>query len=151
MNRKHLSGMRVLQKNLVYIMGMGISGLDEELKQLRGPHHFGQYGEIVTIAASKAREGSQSTGIYVTFANKDDAKDCIAALDGSQHSGRMLKSANLHGLQIETLTFVLEPNTALLSTAQPFCATRPAILATAPSFTRLGTTAIASADKISRP
>ena len=94
MNRKHLSGLRVLQKNLVYVLGMGTTGSDDDLELLRGPQHFGQYGKIVKIAASKAREGyggHQSAGIYVTFANKDDAKDCIAALDGTVHGGRMLK------------------------------------------------------------
>ena len=96
LNRKHLAGLRVLQKNLVYIIGMGTSGSDEDLEILRGPQHFGQYGKIVKIAVSKAREGyggQQSVGIYVTFANKDDAKDCIAALDGAAHSGRILKYA----------------------------------------------------------
>ena len=91
LNRKHLAGLRVLQKNLVYIVGMGTTGSDDDLELLRGPQHFGQYGKIVKIAASKAREGYQSAGIYVTFAIKDDARDCIAALDGAMHGGRMLK------------------------------------------------------------
>ena len=149
MNRKHLAGMRVLQKNLVYIMGMAITGSDEELKTLRGPHHFGQYGEIVKIAANKAREGSQSAGLYVTFANKDDARDCIAALDGTAHTGRMLKSANSPGSVFWRLTVVPGLNTARPSTAQPSCATRLATIDTVPSFTRLGMTAIVSAGKIS--
>ena len=96
LNRKHLAGLRVLQKNLVYVVGMDISGDENALETLRGPNHFGQYGDIIKIVASKAKEGyagHQSTGIYVTFANKDDARNCIAAVDGTLHEGRVLRYA----------------------------------------------------------
>lgn len=93
LNRKHLAGLRVLQKNLVYVVGMDISGDENALETLRGQNHFGQYGDIIKIVASKAKEGyaGQSTGIYVTFANKDDARMCIAAVDGTPHEGRVLR------------------------------------------------------------
>ena len=107
LNRKHLAGLRVLQKNLVYVMGMDVSGSDEDIMQtLRGPQHFGQYGKIVKIVASKAKEGyagHHSTGIYVTFASKDDAKSCIAALDGSLHEGRVLRYDGVVSSKIDLL------------------------------------------------
>ena len=70
---------------------------DDVLQTLRGPQHFGQYGKIIKIVVSKAKEGSstQSLGIYVTFASKEDAKTCIAALDGSLHEGRVLRYGHL--------------------------------------------------------
>ena len=89
-----MAGLRVLQKNLVYVVGMDITGDEHALETLRGPNHFGQYGEIIKIVASKAKEGyagHTSTGIYVTFASKDDAKTCIQAVDGTPHDGRVLR------------------------------------------------------------
>ena len=95
LNRKHLAGLRVLQKNLVYVVGMDLGGSDDDVLQtLRGPQHFGQYGKIVKIVVSKAKEGSvghHSLGIYVTFVSREDAQTCIAALDGSLHEGRVLR------------------------------------------------------------
>ena len=94
LNRKHLAGLRVLQKNLVYVVGMDISGDENALETLRGLNYFGQYGDIIKIVASKAKEGyagHQSTGIYVTFANKDDARNCITVIDGTPHEGRVLR------------------------------------------------------------
>ena len=94
MNKRHLAGLRVLQKNLVYVVGMDISGDEQALETLRGPQHFGQYGEIIKIVASKAKEGyagHQTTGIYVTFARKEDAATCIAAVDGKPHDGGVLR------------------------------------------------------------
>jgi CCR4-NOT transcription complex subunit 4 len=73
---------------------MDISNDENALETLRGPSHFGQYGEIIKIVASKAKEGyagHQSTGIYVTFARKEDAQTCIAAVDGTPHDGRVLR------------------------------------------------------------
>ena len=94
LNRKHLAGLRVVQKNLVYVVGLSPKSREEDLLQtLRGDQYFGQYGKIVKIVVSKAKEGSNGNliGVYVTFANKQDAASCIAAVDGSQNGDRILK------------------------------------------------------------
>ena len=58
LNRKHLSGLRVVQKNLVYVVGLNPRIREEDLLQtLRGEQYFGQYGKIVKIVVSKARDG----------------------------------------------------------------------------------------------
>ena len=94
-NRKHLAGLRVVQKNLVYVVGLNPKIREEDLLQtLRGDQFFGQYGKIVKIVVSKAREGTagkQSIGVYVTFARKEDAATCIAAVDGSPNGDRVLR------------------------------------------------------------
>jgi CCR4-NOT transcription complex subunit 4 len=97
LNRKHLAGLRVVQKNLVYVVGMNITGSnDDVLQTLRGPNHFGQYGDIIKVVVSKAKNensaGQQPLGIYVTFVNKEDAATCISVLDGQQHEGRTLRA-----------------------------------------------------------
>ncbi|MCJ1477771.1 transcriptional repressor general negative regulator of transcription subunit 4 [Lambiella insularis] len=96
-SRKNLAGLRVVQKNLVYVVGLNPKIREEDLLQtLRGDQYFGQYGKIIKIVVSKAKEGSsgnQSIGVYVTFARKQDAASCIAAVDGSQNGDRTLRQS----------------------------------------------------------
>jgi CCR4-NOT transcription complex subunit 4 len=95
LSRKHLAGLRVVQKNLVYVTGLQPSGPEDKLLEtLRGEHYFGQYGKIIKIVVSKAKDTShpqQSVGVYVTFARKEDAATCIAAVDGSSNGDRQLR------------------------------------------------------------
>jgi CCR4-NOT transcription complex subunit 4 len=95
-SRKNLAGVRVVQKNLVYVIGLNPTIRDEAqlLQTLRGPDYFGQYGDIEKIVVSKAKPGgnpNQGIGVYVTFARKPDAATCIAAVDGSQNGDRLLR------------------------------------------------------------
>ncbi|KAI9810119.1 MAG: transcriptional repressor general negative regulator of transcription subunit 4 [Phylliscum demangeonii] len=94
-NRKHLAGLRVVQKNLVYVVGLNPRTQEEDLLHtLRGAQYFGQYGKIVKIVVSKARDGNQANqalGVYVTFERKEDAEKCIKAVDGSENGGRVLR------------------------------------------------------------
>ena len=98
LNRKNLAGIRVVQKNLVYVVGLSQKSSEEEfLRTLRGPQYFGQYGKITKIVVSKAKEGQNNTnnnnsiGVYVTFESREDAAKCIAAVDGSQNAERTLR------------------------------------------------------------
>jgi CCR4-NOT transcription complex subunit 4 len=95
LSRKHLAGLRVVQKNLVYVTGLTPTIREDRLLEtLRGNDYFGQYGKIIKIVVSKARENAQhqqSVGVYVTFARKEDAAACIAAVDGSQNGDRTLR------------------------------------------------------------
>lgn len=95
LSRKHLAGLRVVQKNLVYVTGLTPTIREDRLLDtLRGPDYFGQYGKIIKIVVSKAKENAlhqQSVGVYVTFARKEDAASCIAAVDGSHNGDRTLR------------------------------------------------------------
>lgn len=95
LSRKHLAGLRVVQKNLVYVTGLAPTvQQDKLLETLRGDQYFGQYGKIVKIVVSKAKDTShpqQSVGVYVTFARKEDAATCIAAVDDSPNGDRVLR------------------------------------------------------------
>lgn len=95
LNRKHLAGLRVVQKNLVYVVGLNPKIREEDLLHtLRGQQYFGQYGKIVKIVVSKSKDGghgNQPLGVYVTFARKEDAERCIVAVDGSENGGRVLR------------------------------------------------------------
>ncbi|KAL7276224.1 transcriptional repressor general negative regulator of transcription subunit 4 [Rhizina undulata] len=107
LNRKHLAGLRVVQKNLVYVTGLNPRIREEDLLQtLRGEQYFGQYGKIIKIVVNKrttaqdgggyngnqSGHGAQGLGVYVTFARKQDAASCIAAVDGSQNGDRVLRA-----------------------------------------------------------
>ncbi|KAL5000084.1 hypothetical protein BDV10DRAFT_42062 [Aspergillus recurvatus] len=96
-SRKNLAGVRVVQKNLVYVIGLNPTIRDESqlLQTLRGKDYFGQYGEIEKIVVSKAKPGgnpNQGIGVYVTYARKSDAATCIAAVDGSGNGDRVLRA-----------------------------------------------------------
>ncbi|KAK6404110.1 transcriptional repressor general negative regulator of transcription subunit 4, partial [Oleoguttula sp. CCFEE 5521] len=93
LSRKHLAGLRVVQKNLVYVTGLSPNVDEDELLQtLRGKEYFGQYGRIIKIVVSKARDKHDSVGVYVTYELKDDAASCIAAVDGSPNGERILRA-----------------------------------------------------------
>ncbi|KAL7932597.1 hypothetical protein V8C35DRAFT_68242 [Trichoderma chlorosporum] len=95
-NRKNLIGVRVVQKNLVYITGLAPTVREDELlKTLRKPEFFGQYGVIqkISISNRKSSDGQHhSLGIYVTFEKPDEATRCIQAVHGSQNGDRILKA-----------------------------------------------------------
>lgn len=95
-NRKNLIGVRVVQKNLVYITGLAPTVREDELlKTLRKPEFFGQYGNIqkISISNRKSPDGQHhSLGIYVTFETPDEAMRCIQAVHGSHNGDRVLKA-----------------------------------------------------------
>lgn len=95
-SKKHLSGMRVIQKNLVYVIGLNPNIPTEELHHtLRTDQFFGQYGKIQKIVINRRNNsnGNPGLGVYVTFARKEDAARCIVAVDGSVNDGKYLRAA----------------------------------------------------------
>ncbi|ONH73268.1 General negative regulator of transcription subunit 4 [Pichia kudriavzevii] len=102
--RHHLAGMRVIQKNLVYVVGLNPPcSYDDLIPLLKSEKYFGQYGKINKIVINKRNPNQVSSfhqsssnpgyGVYVTFARKEDATRCIAAVDGSISDGKVLKAA----------------------------------------------------------
>lgn len=105
-NRKHLAGMRVIQKNLVYVVGVNPPvPYDEVVPYLKSDKYFGQYGKINKIVVNRRNPHSndhhhhygnthtQGYGIYITYARKEDAAKCIAQVDGTYIDGRLVKAA----------------------------------------------------------
>lgn len=153
LNRKHLAGLRVVQKNLVYVVGLSQKSSEEEfLQTLRGDQYFGQYGKIIKIVVSKAKEGSNNTnsiGVYVTFEKKDDAAKCIAAVDGSRNLDRPLRYSDESKIQgLLLLTMTIEPNMGRQSTARHIYETSNVQIASAPSSMRRARITIALVGKI---
>lgn len=103
-NKKHLAGLRVVQKNLVYVTGLNPPCNPDDLHSvLRSDKYFGQYGKILKIVINKKTPNPTTTHhhhshpglvVYVTFAKKEDALKCINELDGSLCDGRILRAAH---------------------------------------------------------
>ncbi|ODV79908.1 uncharacterized protein CANTADRAFT_5601 [Suhomyces tanzawaensis NRRL Y-17324] len=102
-NKKHLAGLRVVQKNLVYVTGLNPPCNPDDLHSvLRSDKYFGQYGKILKIVINKKTPSGQSSHhhlnpglvVYVTFSKKEDALKCINELDGTLCDGRILRAAH---------------------------------------------------------
>jgi RNA recognition motif-containing protein len=93
--RKHLANVRVIQKNLVYVLGLPNRLASDEI--LKSNDYFGQYGKINKIVINrKPPPGSNPnahshTGVYITYARKEDATRAIEAVDGSVCDNRMVR------------------------------------------------------------
>ncbi|KAI8916964.1 RING/Ubox like zinc-binding domain-containing protein [Powellomyces hirtus] len=97
MSRRNLANARVVQKNLVYVLGLPPKIATEEV--LRTPDYFGQYGKIVRIVVNRRAHGHTpvlaqvpNTGVYITFAKKEDAAKSIEAVDGSVYDGKIIRA-----------------------------------------------------------
>ncbi|KZS98911.1 hypothetical protein SISNIDRAFT_447740 [Sistotremastrum niveocremeum HHB9708] len=87
LNRTHLANVRVVQRNVVYIVGLGSKFAKEELiPTLRSNEYFGQYGKISKILLVKRTPPGASEpvlGLYVTYHRREDASHAIAAVDST--------------------------------------------------------------------
>ena len=92
-DRRHLHNYRVVQRNLVYVIGVPSYLASEEL--LRKAEYFGQYGKIgkVVIHKNHASAAHTSVSAYVTFVYKEDAKASIQSLDGHYIDGHVLRAS----------------------------------------------------------
>lgn len=108
-SRKSLSEFRVVQRNLVYVIGISARIAHENI--LKEPEFFGQYGKIIKIVVNRRNltvDGSESVignggmtssstsgpsaSAYITFVRKEDAAKAIAGVDGSVFDGRVLRA-----------------------------------------------------------
>lgn len=101
--RHHLANVRVIQKNLVYVLGLNPPVPYDDLPQVfRSDKYFGQFGRINKVVINKrttppsAIHNNNTPGysVYVTFSKKEDASKCIESLDGAVMDGRVLKAAH---------------------------------------------------------
>mmetsp|Transcript_21395 Transcript_21395/g.52420 ORF Transcript_21395/g.52420 Transcript_21395/m.52420 type:complete len:804 (-) Transcript_21395:242-2653(-) len=91
-DKKQLSTMRVLQRNLVYVVGLTIRVAKEEI--LRKKQYLGKYGKLLKIVVNKKTLGNGiiSYCAYVTFKNAKDAEVAIKKINGSMIDGVRVKA-----------------------------------------------------------
>ncbi|XP_031420875.1 CCR4-NOT transcription complex subunit 4 isoform X2 [Clupea harengus] len=94
-NRKHLASVRVVQRNLVFVVGLSQRLADPEV--LKRPEYFGKFGKIhkVVINNSTSYAGSQgpSASAYVTYLRSEDALRAIQCVNNVVVDGRTLKAS----------------------------------------------------------
>mmetsp|Transcript_21166 Transcript_21166/g.44582 ORF Transcript_21166/g.44582 Transcript_21166/m.44582 type:complete len:434 (-) Transcript_21166:72-1373(-) len=106
LSRRHLHNVRVIQRNLVYAIGVPLKHCKEDI--LRRAEFFGKYGKILKISVNRSgptgryqaggvynnhSNGSGPTGsAYVTFMSEQDAVNCIKRIDGSVLDGNVIRA-----------------------------------------------------------
>ncbi|XP_058098347.1 uncharacterized protein LOC131243196 isoform X2 [Magnolia sinica] len=94
--RKHLSSVRVIQRNLVYIIGIPVNLADEDTLERR--EFFGQYGKVLKVSISRLAGGSQHSSnnntcsVYITYSKEEEAVRCIQSVHGFILEGRSLRA-----------------------------------------------------------
>jgi CCR4-NOT transcription complex subunit 4 len=115
LGRRQLANVRVVQRNVVYVVGIGPRFAKEEVRlplfvgcqlfthqqlipTLRSEDYFGKYGRISKILLVKRTPGGREpvVGLYITYHRREDAVRAIAAVDGaaSPSGGREIMRAS---------------------------------------------------------
>ncbi|KAJ7243394.1 hypothetical protein B0H12DRAFT_833209 [Mycena haematopus] len=111
LGRRQLANVRVVQRNVVYVVGIGPRFAKEELiPTLRSNEYFGQYGKITKILLVKRTPsggGAPVVGLYITYHRREDAARAIGAVDGtaSPGGGREIMRAS-HGTTKYCMAFL---------------------------------------------
>ncbi|XP_052745369.1 putative uncharacterized protein DDB_G0286901 isoform X2 [Bicyclus anynana] len=94
-SRRALANVRVVQNNLVFVVGLPVRLADPEI--LKRQEYFGKYGKIhkVVINQSTSYAGTQgpSASAYVTYVTSADALRAIQGVNNVTLDGRVLKSS----------------------------------------------------------
>lgn len=96
-DRAVLSRYRVIQRDLIYVIGIPIEIATEE--NLNKFEYFGQYGPIKKIVVNNSTVHTNNTfqrptvSAYVTFKNIEDAWECLYALENFSIGGHLLKAS----------------------------------------------------------
>ncbi|PHT45191.1 hypothetical protein CQW23_14349 [Capsicum baccatum] len=95
-SRKQLSSVRVIQRNLVYIVGLPLSLADEDLLQRK--EYFSQYGKVMKVSISRTAAGTiqhfanDTCSVYITYSKEEEAIMCIQSVHGFVLDGRPLRA-----------------------------------------------------------
>lgn len=93
-NLKHV---RIVQRNLVYIIGLSLSLAREEI--LRRSDMFGKFGRITRVLVNRSHPynsdmpGGPSISAYVQYARDNDATQAVRQMNLSVYDGRELRCA----------------------------------------------------------
>ncbi|KAK6144507.1 hypothetical protein DH2020_021327 [Rehmannia glutinosa] len=93
--RKQLASVRVIQRNLVYVVGLPLSFADEDLLQRR--EYFGQYGKVLKVSISRTAAGAiqqfanSTCSVYITYSKEEEAVRCIQSVHGFVLDSRPLR------------------------------------------------------------
>ncbi|ORD93066.1 ring zinc finger transcriptional negative regulator [Enterospora canceri] len=80
------SNVRVIKRNLVYIMGLSMSAGETILRK---HDHFGQFGSIKKIIVNPLKNSTACA--YITYERDEEAERCIRMVDESVYGGRVIR------------------------------------------------------------
>ena len=89
---------RIIQKHLVYIIGLSINLINKD-SQLKNFEYFGQYGKIVKLVTNKNKiynsngPNGPSYSCYVTYSNQKESSLAILALDNAIIDKHIIKAS----------------------------------------------------------
>ena len=96
-NRSKLKDLRILKRELVYLIGLSEEIADEQ--KLREKRLLGQYGTIRKIIVNKDKPFNRSSlngpsfSAYVTFSTEEEASLAILSVDGFEYDRRIIKAS----------------------------------------------------------
>ncbi|XP_013404562.1 CCR4-NOT transcription complex subunit 4 isoform X2 [Lingula anatina] len=94
-NRRHLANVRVVQKNLVFVVGLSQRLAEPEV--LKKHEYFGKFGKIIKVVINQSTSyaGAQgpSASAYVTYLKPEDALRAIQTVNNVHVDGRTLKAS----------------------------------------------------------
>ncbi|KAK8451516.1 hypothetical protein SEVIR_6G225500v4 [Setaria viridis] len=95
--KKHLIGVRVIQKNLVYITGLPAHLCNEIVLERR--EYFGQYGKVLKVSVSRPTgppsqqaSANNNISVYITYAKEEEAIRCIQTVHNFVLEGKVLRA-----------------------------------------------------------
>lgn len=96
--RKQLSTVRVIQRSLVYIIGLPANLCDESL--LESKEYFGQYGNVLKVSISRPASttnqqasNSNTFSVYINYAKEEEAIRCIQSVHNFILDGKPLRAS----------------------------------------------------------
>ncbi|XP_062203694.1 uncharacterized protein LOC133905908 [Phragmites australis] len=95
--KKHLASVRVIQRNLVYIIGLPANLCNESVLERR--EYFGQYGKVLKVSVSRLTgslsqqaSANNNISVYITYAKEEEAIRCIQAIHNFVLEGKVLRA-----------------------------------------------------------
>ncbi|KZV24286.1 hypothetical protein F511_01768 [Dorcoceras hygrometricum] len=95
--KKDLTNVRVIQRKMVYVIGLPLSLADEDLLQRK--EYFGQYGKVDKVSLSRTAGGAiqqfvnETCSVYITYSKEEEAIRCIQSVHGFVLEGRFLRAS----------------------------------------------------------
>eukprot|EP01080_Neovahlkampfia_damariscottae_P000421 gene421-6834_t len=100
-SRKQLTNVRVIQRNLVYVVGLTLEVAKEDF--LRRNDNFSKFGKLAKVVINKSNlqtatkspdtTRAPTVSAYITYARPEDAAACIQAIDGTWLDGKLLRAS----------------------------------------------------------
>ena len=92
----NLSKVRILQKNIVYVIGLPLSLANNEI--LKEYNLFGQFGKILKIAVNKSgysqnRQNEITYSAYITYSNSKEASIALLSIDNTSLNNYLIRAS----------------------------------------------------------